>query len=481
MELTTLFEGIAYRHATDSNRSTAGYRVTDVIISPETGCENALFVAVKTGLANTRYQMELAFMRGCRLFLCDHDAAPGEGATVLITEEPERWLGVLAARVYGHPSREMSVIGITGSSGKSSVALLAAQVLRDAGYRVATLTSDGLSWKGKCTPPDAIVADAARIQRLLLQMKKAGAQVAILELSSYQLSHFAANGIDFCGLLLTNLAPYHIGAGEHRDFAEYRAAKEALMCLPAAFAILPTGVEMKVSAPALRFGAGGDFSAVGVCDFRPYRGTPGTSFTLLEKEEKTDITLPVWGDIAAENALCTFALCRAMGVSREQIAKTLAHTAVSGRTELLYGNGGRFIFRDNAFLPQDLARVLQALRPLATGRLAVLLGSVGGRAKARRAPLVRAAEQYADFLYLSADDPDFEDPLDICLSMQRAMSEPARAAVIPDRAAAIRRAVQELRAGDVLLITGKAYPHTQLTCGVEHPFEDAVVVKDALK
>lgn len=480
MRFETLFEGIDWRHATDSDQNVARHHISDVTISPETGCENALFVAVRTGLSNTRYQMQVAYARGCRLFLCDHDAAPGAGATVVIVKEPERLLGPLAARVYGYPARSMSVIGITGSAGKSAVALLAARVLERAGYRVATLGSDGLSLNGNTVPPGAIVPDAAQVQRSLWQMKRAGTQIAILELSSYQLSHFAANGIDFLGTVLTNFLPRHIGNGEHESVAEYLEAKLRLLQSPAAFSILPGDMEVSAQASAIRLGRGGDLEVTDVCEFHPYHAPPGMSFSILEKEQKTEITLPVVGDIAVENAACVFALCRALGICAQEIAQTLSHAVLPGRMSLVASFNGALVYRDNAFLPEDLARTLQALRPFAKGRLAVLLGSVGGRAAFRRAPLARAAQQYADFAYFTADDPDFEAPERICMEMLQACFEPERVCILPDRKAAIRRAVQELRPGDVLLITGKAYPQAQLIGGVEYPFDDAAVVREIL-
>ena len=481
MRLSELFEGIAYRHATDSNRCCAHLEITDVIISPETGCENALFVAVNTGLCNTRYQMSAAFARGCRVFLCEYDAAPGEGATVLIAKDVEKLLGLLAARVFGHPSRYMSVIGVTGSTGKSSVISLAAHALQKAGFRVATLGSDGFCLQGKHTPPTPIVPDAAGIQRMLATMKDAGSEVVLLELSSYQLSHFAANGIDFLGVLLTNLTPRHIGGKEHASFAEYRAAKEELMRAKAAFAILPTDVEMQTHARAWRVGEGGEIYCEGVREGVISKGIPHTCITLAQKEEKYEITLPVVGDIAKDSVLFAFALCRALGLEGHEIAAALCACRIPCRMELVAHRAERLAYLDAAFLPQDLANALQALRPLAKGRLCVLLGSVGGRAKERRAPLAQTAERYADLVYLTADDPDLEDPEEICLEMRAAMHEPERARVVPDREAAIRLAVSELRRGDVLLVIAKPVPHTQLVCGIRRPFMDAALIKSALR
>ena len=185
MDLDTLFEGLDVRYAEESARDTARFSIERVITSPETGGENALFVATKTAISNGRYAMVSAYARGCRCFLCAGDAFVGKDATVLLCDEPEALLGVLAARVYGHPSREMTVLGITGSAGKSSVAQMTAYILRRAGHRVGVLGTDGLELDEAYTPASTVVPDAAEIQRVLRKMADNGMEFAILELSSY--------------------------------------------------------------------------------------------------------------------------------------------------------------------------------------------------------------------------------------------------------------------------------------------------------
>lgn len=180
MNFDAIFEGLVVRHAADGARDTARHIITEVITSPETGGENALFVATRTALSNGRYALESAYARGCRLFLCAHDAYVGKDATVMICEDPEALLGILAARVYGHPSREMTVFGITGSAGKSSVAQMTARILRQTGHRVGVLGTDGMDMDGKCVPAPAIVPDAAAIHRALRKMADNGVEFAIL-------------------------------------------------------------------------------------------------------------------------------------------------------------------------------------------------------------------------------------------------------------------------------------------------------------
>lgn len=481
MDFDSLFENLPVRHATHGARGDARYNIEKVITSPETGGENALFIATKTALSNGRYTMESAYARGCRHFLCTQDACPGEDATVMLCEDPEALLGILAARVYGHPAREMTVFGITGSVGKSSVVQLATQVLRGAGHRVGTLSTDGWDVDGVCTPAAPIVPDAAEIQRKLREMADDGIEFVLLELSSYQLLHHAHEGIAFAAVVLTNLLPRHIGRLEHASFAAYRAAKERLMCEPCALAILPADTEMQTNAKrVLRVGENGDIWAENTVLKREFDVPPRTAFRLCEKEGNIDITLPVMGDIGVQNALFVAAISRAAGLSRMQIADGLSRADVRGRMECLCAKHARLVYRDSAFCPEDLAGALAALRPLVKGRLCVLLGSVGGRAKERRAPLGRMACKFADFVYLTADDPDAENPADICEQMLDGMKEPARAVILPDRRKAISRAVRELREGDVLLILAKPTDAGQLVRGRYHPFDERAEVESAL-
>ncbi|MBO7341553.1 MAG: hypothetical protein J6U87_02615, partial [Clostridia bacterium] len=305
MNFEALFDGLAVRHATDSARDTARHQIKSVITAPEAACESALFVATKTPISNGRYALASAYARGCRLFLCASDAYVAKDATVMICDDPERLLGTLAARVYGYPARTMTVIGITGSAGKSSVAQMTAQALRCAGRRVGVLDTDGTEIDGVRTPPTVTAPDAADIHRALAQMAQNGMEIAILELSSYQLVHHAAEGIAFTVVAMTNFSPRHIGRREHPDATAYRAAKEKLMRVPCALAVLPVGEEMACGAlRVFRVGEGGDLWAENVRTLTPFEETPSTALWLCEKQEKAEITLPVIGDMGVQNALC---------------------------------------------------------------------------------------------------------------------------------------------------------------------------------
>ncbi len=479
MDVITLLQGVAYRYAPDS--APAGEKkILDVITSPRPDAKNTLYVCTKTPLRDGHADVRMAHACGCRVFLCAHDITPGADATVLITEDPDALLGELSARVHGYPARRLTVFGITGTAGKSSVALMLGHVLQKMGKRVALLTSDGLSLAGELTPPAPIVPDAAEMQRALARMVAKGVEFALLELSAYQLTHHAAAAIPFTAVALTNLTPRYIGRDGYASFAEYRHAKERLLCAETPFAILPAGTEVTHAGRALRIGEGGVIWAEDRVPFAVQADRLGASFTLCTKEQKIPVSLPVIGDLAIENAMIATAFALVAGLELPQIATALAEALPKGRMECVCNKQQRQVFIDAAYEPEDLRVALATLRGACTGRLSVLLGSVGARAKERRAPLGRIACEGADFVYLTADDPDTEDPEGICVEMLGGMAEPSRAVIIPDRRMAILRAVREMRPGDVLLLAGKGSDETQLLGGVRLPFCEREIVQEVL-
>jgi UDP-N-acetylmuramoyl-L-alanyl-D-glutamate--2,6-diaminopimelate ligase len=141
---------------------------------------------------------------------------------------------------------------------------------------------------------------------------------------------------------------------------------------------------------------------------------------------------------------------------------------------------GRYIYVDAAYTAEDLARALDALSPYTRGRSSVLIGSVGNRARVRRAPLGKAAAEHADLVYLTADDPDCEDPVAICEDMMEEIKDRERCCVIPDRRKAIERAVLEMRPGDTLLLAGKGGERFQLVCGRQEIFDEREIVARTL-
>lgn len=483
MNFDELFEGIDYCFAEGHARNASDVTVENVITAPEANAQNALYVAMRGVLLDGSVGIRAAYDHGCRLFLCEWMPDLPQDATVLLCEAPERVLGTLASRVYGYPERALTLVGITGSAGKTSVAMMTQTLLSREGFRVAAITTDGVYRGETLSRADGIVHDAASLRRLLATLLREGVTHVLIELSAYQLAHCVADGASFAITALTNLAPRHLRFGEFGDVQDYIEAKERLLAVNAAYTLLPVGFKKHTGGTPVYIGEGGDLFARDVRVSFGGTGVQGMRFLLCSPQGEQEIFLPIPVPFAVQNALFVAAIAQGLGVDTKAIASHLAHIVALGRMECVFSDTERHVYLDSAYEGEDIARSLDLLAPLATGRLSVLVGSVGGRASARRAEIGRAIERHADFAYLTADDPDSEDPVSICEEIRAAMREGdrERTCIIADRTRAIERAVCDLRRGDVLLITGKGNDATQLVRGVRVPFCEREIVRRALR
>ena len=442
-----------------------------------------VFVCVRTAIGNGHECAIAAYGAGCRLFLAERGLPLPDDAAVLVVADTAALLGELADRCLGHPARHLTVLGITGTAGKSTVADTVCALLEQAGHTVAVLTTDGQRIGDDVRPAHSVVPDAVEIHAFLAQAVRAGTDFAVLEFSAYMLARKSSFSIPFAAVLLTNLWPHHIGNGQHAHFADYRAAKASLFAESIPFCILPSDRADFVLTDRTRrilFGQAGDVTAVDLCPYTDHNGF-GTRFSLcFATGEKLAVSLPVPGDFAVQNALAAAALARVAGLVPNEIAAGLSAHIPKGRLACIAAQDTRYIYVDTAYTGEDLTRVLQVLRKQTRGKLTVLLGSVGGRARERRSALGAAATGYADFAYFTADDPDCEDPRLICAEMAAGVTDPARYAIVPDRATAIRRAVLEMRPGDTLLLAGKGGCETQLIHSKKIPFSEQKIVEEAL-
>ena len=483
MRFGELISKIKYRFGTFFALDGLDGEVDRVTTDPYRADARSLMICVRTAVLDGHDFATVAYERGCRLFLAERSLALGEKASVLLVEDAASLAGELAAACYGYPATRMTVVGVTGTAGKSSVIEIAASILRQSGRKVGTLTTDGVSHGDRVVAFGNIVPDAAEVQRILSDMEADGVTVAVLEFSAYMLAQKAYLSIPFAALLLTNLQENGPEAHRHGGADQYRARKASLFEKGASFYVLPANfvgfVPDDDSTHVLRFGDGSDFCgemrAVLTCE----HGYCTDAELMLGDGVKRRITLPVLGDFALENALAAAALCRAIGATAEEIAKGLASATPGGRLACLAAFRGRYIYEDTAYTAEALTLALQTLRTVTTGKLTVLLGSVGGRTRARRAPLGKAATMWADLAYFTADNADFEDPAAICAEMA-AEADPDRYVVLPDPVYAIKRAVLEMRPGDTLLIAGKGGELHQLVGGERREFLVRELVRRAL-
>jgi UDP-N-acetylmuramoyl-L-alanyl-D-glutamate--2,6-diaminopimelate ligase len=403
-------------------------------------------------------------------------------------------LGEIAARFYRHPSNEMTVIGITGTNGKTSCCHYIAQALGAEGRPCGVIGTLGYGIYGSLRPGTHTTPDALTVQAELARMRAAGADRAAMEVSSHALSQGRVKGVSFTVAVFTNLTHDHLDY--HGDLAGYGAAKKTLFEYPdLRFAVINRndafGRELIDSIrPPVRvveYGLsdsarvqGGAMEVLGRIEGQTLSGL---RLHVSSGWGEVDLYVPLLGRFNAENALAVLAVLLVLGVPLREAARRIETLrAVPGRMERFGGEGGRpLVIVDYAHTPDALEQVLKTLGGRPQGRLWCVFGCGGERDRAKRPLMGAAAARYADRVILTNDNPRSEDPASIIEEIRAGMPGFEPVEVIPDRAIAIRRAVEAASAEDVVLVAGKGHEEGQVIGDLKRPFSDRLQVRAALE
>jgi UDP-N-acetylmuramoyl-L-alanyl-D-glutamate--2,6-diaminopimelate ligase len=391
-------------------------------------------------------------------------------------------VGSIADFVYGHPSREMWSVGVTGTNGKTSCAHWIAAGLQAGGRRTAVIGTLGNGMLGAIRPALNTTPDATLLQEMLLEFKKAGADALVMEVSSHGLDQGRVNGVTFSVALFTNLSRDHLDY--HGTMAAYGAAKAQLFIWP--------GLRVGVINADDSFGrslidaarVGGrkvltyGFGAADLSGGRLVAGATGLAFNVATPWGKGELRTRVVGEFNASNLLGVLGVLLVSGITLQSALAFLSETqAPPGRMQRLGGDGLPLVVVDYAHTPDALEKALTALRPaVATGaELICVFGCGGERDRGKRPEMGRLAARLADRVVVTSDNPRGEDPATIASEIVHGIREAGnrRYAVELDRAAAIATAIAEAKAGDVVLLAGKGHETYQETAGVRQPFHDA--------
>ncbi|MFL0180389.1 UDP-N-acetylmuramoyl-L-alanyl-D-glutamate--2,6-diaminopimelate ligase [Mycobacterium sp. SMC-15] len=420
------------------------------------------------------------------------DGAALPGIPVLVHPAPRAALGELAAQVYGHPCDRLPVIGITGTSGKTTTTYLVEAGLRAAGRTAGLIGTVGVRIDGVDLPSALTTPEAPALQALLAAMAQRGVDTAVMEVSSHALTLGRVDGTRFAVGAFTNLSRDHLDF--HPTMADYFEAKARLFDpaspLHAARSVVciddDAGAAMATRATApVTVSATGRPADWGLQRMTT-RGSRGREFIAVDPagvHHPIGIGLP--GDYNVANCLVALAILDAVGVSPEQAAPGLRAARVPGRMEPIDRGQGFLALVDYAHKPGALAAVLATLRQelrAGSGRLAVVFGAGGDRDHGKREPMGRIAAENADLVVVTDDNPRGEDPADIRRAvLAGAAAGSAQVVEIGDRRAAIEHAVAWAQPGDVVLIAGKGHETGQTAAGHTQPFDDRVELAAALE
>jgi UDP-N-acetylmuramoyl-L-alanyl-D-glutamate--2,6-diaminopimelate ligase len=390
-------------------------------------------------------------------------------------------MGPMSATVFGHPARSMAMVGITGTNGKTTVTYLLESILRASSTPSGLIGTTGARIKGEPLELARTTPEAPDLHRLLARMRDAGVRAVALEVSSHALAQGRVDGVVFDVALFTNLSQDHLDY--HSSMEAYFAAKARLFTPALARRAVVNADDLwgrrlldSRSIPTTSFAM--DRAA----DLRA-SGVESTVAGLRFSVDGLEVRSHLRGRFNVSNCLGAVAVARAIGIGDDATVAGIEELiGVPGRVEAVEAGQDFLVVVDYAHTPDSIHGVLQAARPLTSGRLIVVFGCGGDRDRAKRPLMGAAATAEADLSVITSDNPRSEDPLAIIAQIEPGAIEGGGAYVIePDRRAAIRLAVTQARAGDVVVIAGKGHEPYQETATGALPFDDREVARQELR
>ena len=455
-----------------------------------------LFVAIKGFAADGHDYIAQAVDRGAVAVVCEHP--PAVDAVVLPVINSRKALATLAADFYGRPSEHMTVIGITGTNGKTTTSYLIESILQAAGLRTGVIGTINYRYGGRIFDNPVTTPESLDLQRILADMWAAGVTHAVMEVSSHALDLFRVHGCAFDIGVFTNFSQDHLDY--HQDMARYWACKQRLFSesLPASAAIKatravincqdPKGRELTgdLTVPFLTTGQGAGYD-IGV--FSARFDLDGITARLRTPQGEMEMHSPLVGRHNLENILNAAGAGISLELPPETIGTGIGRLqSVPGRLERVPNAQQRYVYVDYAHTPDALENALLALRGLTAERIVCVFGCGGDRDRAKRPQMGAIAGRLCDLAVVTSDNPRTEAPDQIIQSIVEGVESvckvrytPAELAdgfnskgyvVEPDRRQAIRLAIGVSRPGDTILIAGKGHEPYQIVGQKRLPFND---------
>jgi UDP-N-acetylmuramoyl-L-alanyl-D-glutamate--2,6-diaminopimelate ligase len=480
MKLTEIMQGVVVKEwqgGRQAEVSALAYESTAV-------AAGSLFCTWKGKARDGHSYIPEAIERGAVAIVAEKKLMDLAGPNIRV-ENGRRALGRMAANFYGHPSKEVQVIGLTGTNGKTSTAMLIQSLFEAGGLRCGLLGTVGNdTGKGRVSAKQT-TPEALDLQQFLAEMRENGCRAAAVEVSSHALEQGRTEGVDFAGAVFTNLGRDHLDF--HQSMEEYEKAKSLLFrgLRAGSFAVInqedPAGIRMMAQcAPGVRvLTYGVERGDVHTRDLK--MGVGGSTFILCTPEGELPTSLPWRGRFNVLNALAAAGAAMLGGLSAEKVASALGRApVVPGRMERIAGEGEISVLVDFAHTEEAVGAALETVRPLCRGDLWVVLGAGGDRDKGKRPKMAAVAARLADRVILTSDNPRNEDPKIILSEMVAGVPKGRAVEVIEHRAEAIRAAVLGAKAGDVVLVAGKGHEEFQEICGEKMPFSDRREIERSL-
>ena len=447
--------------------------------------KDGIFVAVKGVTTDGHKYIPVVTSANIAAVVCEEMPSTLErGVTYIRVEDSAKALGELASAWYGHPSRHLTLVGVTGTNGKTTTATLLYEMAKLEGYKAGLLSTVCNYIGEKKVPSTHTTPDPINLNRLLAEMVDEGCEYAFMEVSSHSTAQKRVAGLSFAGAIFSNLTRDHLDY--HGTVDNYMRAKKAFfdMLDSNAFALIneddKSGKFMVQNTKAKVY----TYSLRTDADFRGRVIETRLDGTLLSLNGH-EVEVMFTGRFNAYNLTAVYGASILCGFNPEEVLINMSKLIpVAGRFQPFISRDGVAAIVDYAHTPDALINVLDTIRDIvgAEGRVITVVGAGGNRDAGKRPLMAQEAACRSDFLILTSDNPRFEDPEEIISQMAAGLSrdELQRTERITDRRAAIKRALELSTPGTVVLVAGKGHETYQETKGVRSHFDDAEEVRAAM-
>ncbi|MCI9531949.1 MAG: UDP-N-acetylmuramoyl-L-alanyl-D-glutamate--2,6-diaminopimelate ligase [Lachnospiraceae bacterium] len=461
--------------------------ITGLVYDSRKVVKGCLFVCIKGAAADGHAFAAEAARKGAAAIMAQDEVEAPKGLAVVYTADTRYGLALASAAWFGHPAREMKVIGVTGTKGKTTTTYMVKSILEHAGYKVGLIGTNGIAIGSRSTPSHNTTPESYIVQEYFRQMADAGCQCVVMEVSSQGLMMHRTAGFTFDIGIFTNIEPDHIGPNEHSSFEEYLACKGKL------FQQCRVGIVNRDDKHWEQVIAGHTctietFGFSGQADLRAadarltqgpgYLGVSYRAQGLMDLEVEVDVP----GRFSIYNSLTAIAICRHFQVAPEDIQQSLKAAKVKGRIEMVKVSDAFTLMIDYAHNAMSLESLLATLKEYKPARLVCLFGCGGNRSKMRRYEMGEVSGRLADLTIITSDNPRFEEPQAIIDDIKEGMAKTDGQYVeIIDRKEAIKYAISHGQPGDVVVLAGKGHEDYQEVAGKKYPMDERVLIQEVLE
>ena len=474
MKLQDLLKGVAVLESTAAPDT----EINEVRYDSRAVRPGDLFVAIRGYATDGHQYIGKALEQGAAAIVCEEAPA---GTPAVVVENARRALAEIAANRFGHPADSMTMLGVTGTNGKTTTTYLVKHMLEDTGRKVGLIGTNQNLIGDEVVETERTTPESYELHALFARMRDAGCTHVIMEVSSHSLVLDRVHGIHFAVGAFTNLTQDHLDF--HKTMEEYRRAKALLFTIsdkgvinlddPAAGAMLADA-----KCPCLTFSCEKDAADLTAKNLKLH--ADGVEFVAATKGDLARVKLPIPGHFSAENALTALGIVLQLGMPLADAAKSLATaTGVKGRVEVVPTDTDYTVLIDYAHSPDGVENVLRAVRGFAKGRVVALFGCGGDRDRTKRPKMGKIAAELADFCIVTSDNPRTEDPkaiIDDILEGMKDSKTPMQ--VIVDRPEAIHWALAHAKKDDIIVLMGKGHETYQEVNHVKHHMDEREIVRD---